>query len=916
MSAPHASARDIRQSFIDYFVARDHAEIASSPLVPRNDPSLLFTSAGMVQFKNIFTGLEKPPAPRAVTVQKCLRAGGKHNDLDNVGYTTRHHTFFEMMGNFSFGDYFKELAIPRAWELVTREWNLPPDKLWITIHASDDDAGKIWRKVTGFPPERVIRISTDDNFWAMGNTGPCGPCSEIFYDHGEHLPGGLPGSPEGEGERFVEIWNLVFMQYERSENGQTDLPKPSIDTGIGLERVSALLQGSHDNFKSDLFVPLLEAVAEHTGVPHEGERGVSHRVIADHLRAAAFLVADDILPSNEGRGYVLRRILRRAMRHGRLLGREEPLLWRLLPTLLAGMQDAYPELRRAEALTRETLRLEEERFGEALSRGMKMLESEADALGDGGTLSGEAAFRLYDTYGFPLDLTADILRGRGLGVDADGFAAAMEAQRAAGRRAWSGSGESGQSRLWLEMRNELGAGEFLGYGTEAAEGVALALVRDGARVGALSAGEEGEFVCNQTPFYAESGGQEGDRGRAFGSEDGGGDSDDDGDGDGEGLELEILDVQQRGGLHAHRCRVVRGVLESGAALRLVVDGERRRDLRNHHSATHLLHEALRRVLGSHVTQKGSLVAADRLRFDFSHPRGLSEEELRRVEDEVNAQIAGNAEVQTRIMPPDAAMEEMGALGLFGEKYGDEVRVVSMGGEDLSRPSGSFSTELCGGTHVRRTGELGLFRIVGEESLSSGVRRMTALAGRASLSRMRADGRRLSALEGVLRVGGDDLVPRVEALREEAKKLRGELSALRSRLALATATGAGGTDAAADSGEGDGAYRQAGSVRMAARCLEDVSARELRPMVDRLKDSLGSGVVVLVSVNDGRASLVAGVTDDLTERVDAVSLVNCGAEVLGGRGGGGRPDFAQAGGPHGDRAEAAIEEIARVLARDT
>ncbi|MGR4001058.1 MAG: alanine--tRNA ligase [Alphaproteobacteria bacterium] len=911
------SAKDIRQSFIDYFASRDHKEIASSSLVPRNDPSLLFTSAGMVQFKNIFTGLESPPASRAVTVQKCLRAGGKHNDLDNVGYTTRHHTFFEMMGNFSFGDYFKEAAIPYAWDLITREWGLTPERLWITIYADDDDAFELWRKVTGFGRERIIRIASSDNFWAMGDTGPCGPCSEIFYDHGEHLEGGLPGSAEGEGERFVEIWNLVFMQYERGAGGQTELPRPSIDTGIGLERISALLQGSHDNFDGDLFVPLLDAVAEHTGIAPEDSRGVSHRVIADHLRAAAFLIADDVLPSNEGRGYVLRRILRRAMRHVRLLGMEEPLLHRLLPTLLEGMGGAYPELRRAEALTGETLRLEEGRFGAALSRGLKSLELEMDALGEGGVLSGLVAFRLYDTYGFPLDLTADILRGRGFGVDTEGFASAMAEQRAAGRRAWSGSGASADSELWFKVAQETGAGEFLGYGTEFAEGVVLALVRDGKRVESAAAGTfDGgvEFVCNQTPFYAESGGQEGDRGEALGAD---------------GLEVKITDVQKHGGLHIHCGRVIGGTLRVGSEVRLRVDGERRRRLRHHHSATHLLHEALRRVLGSHVTQKGSLVAADRLRFDFSHPRAMEAEELLRVEDLVNAQIVANGEVRTRMMSPEEAMDEHGALGLFGEKYGDEVRVVSMGERDASRSLGSFSTELCGGTHVRRTGELGLFRIVNEESLSSGVRRITALAGLASLERMRLDGERLEDLSRLLRVGGEDLCLRVAALQEESKVLRAELVEVRGKLAFAgmegrqvassgeSSNGAkSGTENSTESGAGNGAWREVGSVRLAAHCLEGVPPRELRAMIDKLKGRLGSGVAVLVAVNGGRASLVVGVTDDLTSRVDAVSLVHRGAVILGGSGGGGRADFAQAGGPLGERAEAAIAEIARVLADET
>ncbi|MGF1611144.1 MAG: alanine--tRNA ligase, partial [Kiloniellales bacterium] len=710
---------EIRAAFLDYFAKHGHEVVASSPLVPRNDPTLLFTNAGMVQFKNVFTGNETRPYQRAVTAQKCVRAGGKHNDLENVGYTARHHTFFEMLGNFSFGDYFKELAIELAWSLVTKEYGLAKDRLLVTVYAEDDDAFKLWRKIAGLPEEKIIRIPTSDNFWAMGDTGPCGPCSEIFYDHGPHIAGGPPGSPDEDGDRFIEIWNLVFMQFEQLEPGKrVELPKPSIDTGMGLERIAAVLQGKHDNYDTDLLRALIEASAEASNTHPDGPHAVSHRVIADHLRATAFLVADGVLPSNEGRGYVLRRIMRRAMRHVHKLGVREPMIWRLVPALVGMMGGHYGELRRAEALIAETLKLEEGRFAQTLDRGLRMLEEELGKLGEAQALPGEAAFRLYDTYGFPLDLTQDILRGQGRGVDSAGFEAAMAAQRAAARKAWAGSGEAATEALWFDLRQRLGATEFLGYDTEMAEGQVLAIVVDGKEVKQASAGQAVAVITNQTPFYGESGGQMGDSGVLFSAE---------------GASVAVADTQKKlGDLHVHYGKVSEGTLNVGEAVELRVDSGRRNDLRAHHSATHLLHEALRRRLGEHVTQKGSLVAPDRLRFDFSHPKPLTPEDIAAIEALVNDRVRRNAEVATHFMTPDEAVEQ-GALALFGEKYGDEVRVVSMGGEDVSKgPGRPYSTELCGGTHVRRTGDIGFFKITGESALAAGVRRIEAVAGAAAL----------------------------------------------------------------------------------------------------------------------------------------------------------------------------------------
>jgi alanyl-tRNA synthetase len=884
------TANEIRSTFLDYFVRHGHAAVPSSPLVPRNDPTLLFTNAGMVQFKNVFTGAEKRDYARAVTAQKCVRAGGKHNDLENVGYTARHHTFFEMLGNFSFGDYFKDRAIELAWNLVTKEYGLPADKLLVTVYSEDDEAFDLWRKIAGLPEGRIIRIPTSDNFWAMGDTGPCGPCSEIFFDHGPGIPGGPPGSPDEDGDRFIEIWNLVFMQFEQlSKDERVALPRPSIDTGMGLERIAAILQGKHDNYDVDLLRALILASAEASNTePDDPATRVSHRVIADHLRSSSFLIADGVLPSNEGRGYVLRRIMRRGMRHAHKLGAAEPLLYKLVPVLVGLMGQAYPELTRAEPLIAETLKLEETRFKQTLDRGLRLLDEETAALGDAQPLSGAVAFRLYDTFGFPLDLTQDILRGQGRSVDQAGFDEAMARQRAAARQAWAGSGEAATEQLWFELRETVGATDFLGYATETAEGVVAAIVRDGKAVEAAEAGDEIALVANQTPFYGESGGQMGDSGVLL--------TDD-------GAEIEIRDTQKKlGDLHVHFGRVSKGRIAVGDVIELRVDSERRTKLRANHSATHLLHEALRRRLGGHVTQKGSLVAPDRLRFDFSHPRSMTADELRDVEIEVNARIRRNAAVTTRFMTPDEAIEA-GALALFGEKYGDEVRVVSMGGTDDVR---EFSTELCGGTHVQRTGDIGFLKIIGESAVSSGVRRIEALTGAAAEGFVREEEEALARAAAALKVQPAELPGRVVSLMEERRRLERELTEARKALATGASNGAAAGPVAKD----------VGGIKLAARLLDGVPAKELKGMADELKKQLGSGVVALVARGDGRASLVVAVTEDLTGRFNAVDLVRLGSRSLGGQGGGGRPDMAQAGGPDGAQAEAALAAIEQALSSET
>jgi alanyl-tRNA synthetase len=881
------TANDIRRLFLDYFKREGHEVVASSPLVPRNDPTLMFTNAGMVQFKNVFTGQEKRDYVRAATAQKCVRAGGKHNDLENVGYTARHHTFFEMLGNFSFGDYFKDRAIDLAWRLITQEYGLAKDKLLVTVFSEDDEAFNLWRKIAGLPESRIIRIPTSDNFWAMGDTGPCGPCSEIFYDHGDKIPGGPPGSPDQDGDRFIEIWNLVFMQFEQvSKESRVNLPRPSIDTGMGLERLAAVLQGKHDNYDIDLMRALIEASADASKTDPDGPYKTSHRVIADHLRSSAFLIADGVLPSNEGRGYVLRRIMRRAMRHAHQIGCIEPLMWKLVPALVQQMGQAYEELIRAQPVITETLKLEEARFKQTLGAGLKELES-AVAGGGGmtkdGKLSGAVAFQLSDSRGFPLDLTQSILRDRGIEVDVDGFNVELEKQRERSRAAWGGSGEAATEAVWFDLKLRLGATDFLGYATEQAEGQVIALLKNGAEVKSAKAGDEIALIANQTPFYGEAGGQMGDTGRLV---------------SGSGAAIEITDTQRKvGDLFVHNGKVTKGEIKVGDAVEMKVDGKRRTNLRAHHSATHLLHEALRRRLGAHVTQKGSLVAPDRLRFDFSHTKAMSPEDVAIVERDVNDRIRDNDAVETRLMTPQAAIEA-GAMALFGEKYGDEVRVVSMGGKPANENK-VFSTELCGGTHVRRTGDIGLFKIVSEGAVGAGVRRIEAVTGAAAEAYIAEQQRVLGEAAAALKTLPADLTQRIAALLDERKRLERELTETRK--------------AAAAGGAGSGpAAKQVNGVTLAARLLDNVPAKELKGMADEIKRQIGSGVVALVAVADGKASLVVGVTDDLTKRLSAVDLVKVGSAALGGQGGGGRPDMAQAGGPDASRANEALAAIERAI----
>ena len=880
-----SGVNEIRSAFLDYFAKNGHEVVASSPLVPRNDPTLMFTNAGMVQFKNVFTGIEKRPYSTAASSQKCVRAGGKHNDLDNVGYTARHHTFFEMLGNFSFGDYFKERAIELAWNLITKEFDLPKDKLLVTVYHTDDEAADLWKKIAGFSDSKIIRIPTSDNFWQMGDTGPCGPCSEIFIDQGDKLWGGPPGSPEEDGDRFLEFWNLVFMQYEQIEPGnRIGLPKPSIDTGMGLERISAIMQGVHSNYDTDLFRTLIEAVAHATGVAPEGDRKASHRVIADHLRTSCFLVADGVLPSNEGRGYVLRRIMRRAMRHAQLLGAKEPLMYRLVPALVREMGQAYPELIRAEALITETLKLEETRFRKTLERGLIILDEETRELTKGQSLSGDTAFTLYDTYGFPLDLTQDALKPRGIGVDTDAFDAAMERQREKARAAWSGSGEAATETVWFAVKERTGATEFLGYDTETAEGIVLALLKDGREVAELKAGEKGLVVLNQTPFYGESGGQVGDTGVM----------------QGEGARVFVTGTEKKlGDLFVHHVTVEHGSLKQNQSLELIVDHERRSAVRSNHSATHLLHEALRQVLGDHVAQKGSLVAPDRLRFDFSHPKPIEDADLAKVEEIANRVLLQNEPVVTKLMAVDEAIES-GARALFGEKYGDEVRVVSMGKGEANR---TFSVELCGGTHVNRTGDIGVVTIVGESAVAAGVRRLEAMTGDAARRYLTEESRSLREVASLLKTPVDEVSARLASLLEERRKLERDLAEARRKLAM----GGGGSG-------GDDPVKDVAGIKLMARAVTGVEMKDLKSLADEGKKRLGSGVVAIVGVaEDGKAGIVVGVTEDLTEKVDAVALVRVGSEKLGGKGGGGRRDMAQAGGPDGAQAEAALAAIEAALA---
>ena len=880
-----SSTNEIRRSFLDYFGGNGHEVVQSAPLVPYNDPTLMFTNAGMVPFKNVFTGLETRAIPRAASSQKCVRAGGKHNDLDNVGYTARHHTFFEMLGNFSFGDYFKEQAILHAWTLLTKEWGLPADKLTATVYHTDDEAFGLWRKIAGLPDERIIRIPTSDNFWSMGDTGPCGPCSEIFYDHGEHIWGGPPGSPDEDGDRFIEIWNLVFMQYEQHADGsRSDLPKPSIDTGMGLERIAAVLQGKHDNYDIDTFRALIAASESLTGVRAEGEHKASHRVIADHLRSTSFLLADGVLPSNEGRGYVLRRIMRRAMRHAHLLGAKEPLMHRLVPALVTEMGAAYPELGRAQALIEEVLEREETRFRQTLTNGLKLLDEATAGLDAGDKLPGDTAFKLYDTYGFPYDLTEDALRARGIGVDKDGFDAAMAQQKAAARAAWKGSGEAAAGEVWFDIAEREGASEFTGYTATSGEGQVVALVKGGQEVASAEAGDDVIVLTNQTPFYGESGGQSGDAGAIKGEN---------------GLKLIVSDTSKPlGRLHAHHAKVISGTITVGELVKLYIDTARRDAIRANHSATHLLHAALRGRLGAHVTQKGSMVSADRLRFDFSQPTALTPEDIAAVEAEVNAEIRANDPVVTRLMSPEDAIEA-GAMALFGEKYGDEVRVLSMG-RVREKP---YSVELCGGTHVRALGDIGVFRVVSESAVSSGVRRIEALTGEGAREWLVGREEALKGAASLLRSAPEEVEARVAALLDERKKLERELA--EARKALALGGGSGAKPAAED--------EEIGGVRFSGQVIEGLDPKELRGLLDQAKQRMGSGVAAICAVNEGKGAFAVAVTDDLTSRFSAVDFVRVGVEALGGKGGGGRPDMAQGGGPDGGKAADAIAAVKAALA---
>ncbi len=878
---------EIRSTFLNFFDRNGHQIVQSSPLVPRNDPTLMFTNSGMVQFKNLFTGIEHRDYSRAATSQKCVRAGGKHNDLDNVGYTARHHTFFEMLGNFSFGDYFKEEAITFAWDLLTKDFGIDKSKLLVTVYHTDDEAANIWKKYAGLPDDRIIRIATDDNFWSMGATGPCGPCTEIFYDHGPEIWGGPPGSPEEDGDRFIEIWNLVFMQNERFEDGsQRDLDMQSIDTGMGLERIGALLQGKHDNYDTDLMRSLIEASANATDGAPDGPGNVHHRVIADHLRSTSFLIADGVMPSNEGRGYVLRRIMRRAMRHAHLLGSQDPVMFRLVPALVSQMGQAFPELGRAQPLIQETLELEETRFKQTLERGLRLLDDELDKLPDGKPLPGEAAFKLYDTFGFPLDLTQDALRERGLEVDLPGFDAAMAEQKAKARAAWSGSGEAADSTIWFDIADQGGVTDFLGYDTEVAEAQIIAIVKDGAQVDRATQGDSVQIVLNQTPFYAEAGGQVGDTGWIKT----------------EAGVANITETRKVAGVYIHFAQIEGGEIAKGTPAQLEVDHARRSAIRANHSATHLLHEALRNALGDHVAQRGSLNAPDRLRFDFSHAKALSGEEVAQVEAEVNAYIRQNAPVETRIMTPDDA-RDLGAQALFGEKYGDEVRVVSMGVDAASgkgMDGQTYSIELCGGTHVRQTGDIGLFVAIGETASSSGVRRIEALTGEAARKHLSLKERQLAEVAQELKAQPADILDRLRALIDERRSLSNEVAQLRRELAMGGG-GSGGAEA-----------RDVNGVQFLAQVLPGVTGKELPGLIDEMKTRLGSGAVLLIAEAEGKAAVAAGVTKDLTQTHSAVDLVKAAVAELGGKGGGGRPDMAQGGAKDASNADAAIEAAQKAL----
>lgn len=879
------SLNEIRSTFLNYFGAADHAVVPSAPLVPQNDPTLLFVNAGMVPFKNVFTGAETPPHPRATSSQKCVRAGGKHNDLDNVGYTARHHTFFEMLGNFSFGDYFKEQAITHAWTLLTRDFALPKDKLLVTVYHTDDEAADLWKKIAGLSDDRIIRIPTSDNFWSMGDTGPCGPCSEIFFDHGEGIPGGPPGSPDEDGDRFIEIWNLVFMQFEQLAGGErVSLPKPSIDTGMGLERVAAVLQGVHDNYDIDLFKALIAASVELTGVKAQGDQAPSHRVIADHLRSSSFLLADGVTPSNEGRGYVLRRIMRRAMRHAYLLGASEPLMHRLAPTLVAEMGQAYPELRRAEASIVETLRQEEERFRVTLGRGMGLLDEATAKLAAGDVLDGETAFKLYDTYGFPLDLTQDAVRAKGLTVDTDGFDVAMDRQRQMARANWAGSGQQGAAAAWFPIREANGPTSFVGYDTTETTGTVKAIVLDGAPVGSAEKGQTVDVLLDRTSFYAESGGQAGDTGVIEAA----------------GVESRVTDTQkQAGDLHVHRVELA-GPLKVGDQVVASVDAAKRTTTRANHSAAHLVHAALHHVLGPHVAQKGQMVDGDRMRFDFSHGGPLSADEIERIEAEVNAVIRQNVPAQTQEMAPQEAIEA-GAVALFGEKYGDSVRVLTLG-ESLTEAGKAYSVELCGGTHVARTGDIALFKIVSEQGVAAGVRRIEALTGEAARRFLLDQAGVAKALADQFKTPVAEVLARVDALVAERKALEKQLAEAKKQLALGGGSGGGGAGP-----------EDVNGVALIARVLDGVGGKELRGVAEEFKKQLSSGVVALVGTVDGKAAVTVAVTADLVGRFSAADLAKAAVIAMGGQGAGGKPDFAQGGAPDATKAQDGLDAIKAALA---
>jgi alanyl-tRNA synthetase len=877
-----SSTNDIRRSFLDYFGGADHDVVQSAPLVPYNDPTLMFVNAGMVPFKNVFTGLESREKPRAASSQKCVRAGGKHNDLDNVGYTARHHTFFEMLGNFSFGDYFKEAAITHAWTLLTKTWGLNPDQLTATVYHTDDEAFDLWRKIAGLPESRIIRIPTSDNFWSMGDTGPCGPCSEIFYDHGDHIFGGPPGSPDEDGDRFVEIWNLVFMQFERQEDGSdVPLPKPSIDTGMGLERIAAVMQGVTDNYDTDTFKALIEASEELTGTKAEGEQKASHRVIADHLRSTSFLLADGVMPSNEGRGYVLRRIMRRAMRHAHLLGAKEPLMHRLVGSLAAEMGAAYPELLRAQPLIEATLKQEETQFRRTLDKGLKLLDEATTGMVAGATLPGETAFKLYDTYGFPYDLTEDALRAQGFGIDRAGFDTAMDQQKAMARAAWKGSGAKASDDVWFEIAERSGSTEFTGYTATEGEGQVVALVKDGFEVETAKAGEQVIVLTNQTPFYGESGGQMGDAGTITAAN----------------MRGIVTDTAKPlGRLHAHHVTIEGGSVKVGEVVQLKIDVTRRDTLRSNHSATHLLHAALRNKLGGHVTQKGSLVAPDRLRFDFSHNQAVTPEEIAAVEAEVNAQIRGNRPVTTRLMAPDQAVEA-GALALFGEKYGDEVRVLSMG--DVA--GANYSVELCGGTHVNALGDIAVFTIISEGAVASGIRRIEALTGEAARIHLANREGQLKDIAALFKVAPDEVGSRVETLMAERRALEKELADTKTKLAL---SGGGGPKAEAET---------VGDISFMGQVITGIEPKALRGLADEQMKAMGGGVVAIIAANENANTVVVAVSPELHARFSAPALVQAATVAMGGQGGGGRPEMAQGGGPAGQaEAQAALAAVRAVL----